>query len=134
MDQDQAPLHTYTGSAMKRREGSLLTFPVSENEGGKAVKATDGRVDGSSHVTGPTGLLEDGVLRLAPEVEVCNTEGGGVAADAVPACATVDALPGAEDAEEGLAEGGPEGQEGIPFESRTAFHRGGPVQQCSCGG
>ncbi|MCI60979.1 hypothetical protein A2U01_0082235, partial [Trifolium medium] len=57
---------------------------------------TNLRRDISGHVTGF--VLEDWVFGVATEIDISNAPCGGVATDAVPVPATVEARPGVEEA------------------------------------
>lgn len=84
-------------------------LPVGDGEAGEAGEFADGRRDEAGHVAGAVGLLEDGILGLAAEIDVGDSVRLRVATDTVPAAAALVALPGVEDAEVGLVEGSLEG-------------------------
>lgn len=116
-DQVEDPERRKRRNALRNLAGDAL--PVGEDEVREAVELADFRRDGTGHVAGPTGFDQDGVLRLAAEVDVDDPASVGVAADAVPVEAAVVAGPSLENAQVRLGEGGLEGHESGTVGRRT---------------
>lgn len=111
-DEIEDPEEGQSGNARRNRTGDSL--PVGDGEAGEALELTNGRRNVAGHVAGATSLLENGVLGLAPEVDVGDPASLRVAADSVPAAAAVGAGPGVEDAQVRLLQTASESQQCCP--------------------
>lgn len=106
------------------REGAGNGLPIGDRKSGELGEVADGRGDGTGHVAGAIDVPEDRVVEEAAKGDVDDAASGGVAADAVPAVATVGASPGTEEADAGLIQRSLEGHESRPFGRRAGLHEG----------